>query len=212
MARKRRSDRQCASLGHHEEGAHGAVDGVEGPAHVVGSGEFGQIGLQFGAGHAGQDRDAHEEQARLGIAELLGLGDIAPAAGQCPRDGVDDAGPVRTGQREDEVLRVGRRGRGGRGGGRGHDRRIAAAGRSGAARGSCRTTGEEQGDLCRFVSLLRRVGRRHCRSLPCHPSGGYSIRQVRPLIRRIMATCPIAARCQDAGTEHPARRAASSFG
>ena len=27
-------------LRHHEEGAHGAVDGVEGPAHAVGSGIF----------------------------------------------------------------------------------------------------------------------------------------------------------------------------
>ena len=95
-----------ALLRDHEEGTDGTVGLVQGPAHLVGGGELGDIRLQLGARDAGEDGHTHEEQAGLCVTELLGLSDVAAPTGQCPCDRVDDAGAVRAGQGEDQVLGV----------------------------------------------------------------------------------------------------------
>ena len=105
-------------LAHHDEGAQGAIGLVELPLHRVDLGELGQVGLHLASRHAGEHRDAYEEQARLLVPELRGLGDVPAAPGQRPRDRVDDAGAVRAGQGEHEMGGGGGGGRRRRGGSR----------------------------------------------------------------------------------------------
>jgi hypothetical protein len=50
------------------------------------------------------DVHPHEEAPGVTISELLAVGDIAAVLGQEASDGVDDAEPVGTGQREDEAV------------------------------------------------------------------------------------------------------------
>ena len=75
------------------------VVGAELARHV------GQALLHGGAARGRVHFHAHEEGASAGVAELLGLDDVAPGRADDAGDGVDDAGAVRARQGENE-LRV----------------------------------------------------------------------------------------------------------
>ena len=94
-----------AFAGDHDDGAQLAAQVVD----AVGGGEFlGDAGQALVDGCAALrrvDLDAHEERARVGVAELLGLDDVAAGLADHAGHGVHDAGAVRAGQGHNE-LRV----------------------------------------------------------------------------------------------------------
>ena len=94
-----------ALAGDHDDGAQLTAQVVD----AVGGGEFlgdaGEALVDRGATLRGVHLDAHKEGARVGVAELLGLDDVAAGLADHTRDGVHDAGAVRAGQGHNK-LRV----------------------------------------------------------------------------------------------------------
>ena len=54
----------------------------------------------------GGEHHPHEEMTGLDVVELLGVENVLPVMGQKGRDGRDDAGAIRAGQRQ-HVLMIG---------------------------------------------------------------------------------------------------------
>ena len=94
-----------ALAGDHDDGAQLAAQVVD----AVGGGKFlGDAGQALIDGRAtlrGVDLDAHEEGTRVGVAELLGLDDVAAGPTNHAGHGVHDAGAIRAGQGHNK-LRV----------------------------------------------------------------------------------------------------------
>ena len=90
---------------HHDDGAQLAAPAVD----AVGGAEFlGNAGQALVDGRAalrGVHLNAHEERARVGVTELLGLDDVAAGLADHASHGVHDAGAVRAGQGHNK-LRV----------------------------------------------------------------------------------------------------------
>ena len=87
------------------ERAQRTADDVEPPRHPELVRDRAQHGLQLLAGRGRLDLHPHEEEAGVGIAELLRLGDVAAETGQGPADRVHDARAVGAGQGEHPVRR-----------------------------------------------------------------------------------------------------------
>ena len=94
-----------ALTGDHDDGAQLAaqvVDAVHGGEFL---GDAGQALIDGRAPLRGVDLDAHEEGTRVGVAELLGLDDVAAGPTNHAGHGVHDTGAVRAGQGHNK-LRV----------------------------------------------------------------------------------------------------------
>lgn len=95
-----------ADLGHHDEDARLPRDGPNVVGHLIlgrelveGLGEVRRVRLGDGA-----KVHAHEEPTGGRVGELLQVQDVVLVQGEDTGDGVDDAGLVRAGQREDVVI------------------------------------------------------------------------------------------------------------
>ena len=90
---------------HHDDGAQLAAQVVDAVGGVKFLGDAGQALVDRGAPLRRVDLDAHEESARVGIAELLRLNDVAAGLADHAGHGVHDPGAVRAGQGHNK-LRV----------------------------------------------------------------------------------------------------------
>ena len=91
--------------GDHDDGAQLAAQVVDAVGGAEVFGDAGEPLVDRGATLRRVDLDAHKEGARVGVAELLGLDDVAAGLADHTRDGVHDAGAVRAGQGHNK-LRV----------------------------------------------------------------------------------------------------------
>ena len=89
----------------HDDGAQLAAQVVDAVGGVEFFGDAGQALIDGRATLRGVDLDAHEEGTRVGVAELLGLDDVAAGLADHAGHGVHDAGAVRAGQGHNK-LRV----------------------------------------------------------------------------------------------------------
>ena len=90
---------------HHDDGAQLAAQVVDAVGGAEFLGDAGQALVDRGAPLRRVDLDAHEEGARVGIAELLRLNDVAAGPADHAGHGVHDPGAVRAGQGHNK-LRV----------------------------------------------------------------------------------------------------------
>ena len=90
---------------HHDDGAQLAAQVVDAVGCAEFFGDAGQALVDRGATLRGVHLNAHEERARVGVAELLGLDDVAAGLADHAGHGVHDAGAVRAGQGHNK-LRV----------------------------------------------------------------------------------------------------------
>ena len=89
----------------HHAAAAGAVAHL--PVHAETIGNRGEAGLQRRQPHreiGGVEHHPHEEVPGLDIVELLGVENVLPVMGQKRRYRGDDARPVGTGKRQDELM------------------------------------------------------------------------------------------------------------
>jgi hypothetical protein len=93
-------------LADHQQDAHLLVGPVDLPVHLEGVTDRRETGPQLVQGHRRVRRevDAHEEQSRVVVAELLAVLDVAAGHEQIARHGVHDALPVRTEKGEDVLI------------------------------------------------------------------------------------------------------------
>jgi hypothetical protein len=95
-----------ALAGDGDEDARSVVAVVELPAHpeLVGDrADRGAPRLDAGVCLVGEV-DAHEEDALVGVAELLAVDDVAAAVGDDARHRVDDPAPVRAREGQDQLI------------------------------------------------------------------------------------------------------------
>ena len=90
---------------HHDDGAQLTAQVIDAVGGAEFFGDASQALVDRGAALRGVDLNAHKERARVGVAELLGLDDIAAGLADHARDGMHDAGAVRAGQGHNK-LRV----------------------------------------------------------------------------------------------------------
>ncbi len=89
----------------HHPAAVGAVAHL--PVHAEAVGDRGKAGLQrrkFDREIGGGKHHPHEEFLGLDVVELLGIQDVLPVMGEKRRHRGDDAGAVRAGQGQDELM------------------------------------------------------------------------------------------------------------
>ena len=89
----------------HHPAAGGAVAHL--PVHAEALGDRGKAGLQrrqIDREIGGGEHHPHEEMAGLDVVELLGVEDVLAVMGQEGRHRGDDAGAIRTGQGQDELM------------------------------------------------------------------------------------------------------------
>ena len=89
----------------HHAAAAGAVAHL--PVHAEAVGDRGEAGLQrrqIDREIGGVEHHPHEEMAGLDVVELLGVEDVLPVMGQKRRHRGNDAGAIRTGQGQDELM------------------------------------------------------------------------------------------------------------
>jgi len=89
--------------GPHEDRAHRPPDHVEVPRHRELLGQVRQGPAQHLVRRRGLELHPHEEQAAVGVAELLRLRDVPAVVRQQAGHGAHDAGAVGAGEREDPV-------------------------------------------------------------------------------------------------------------
>jgi len=94
-----------SGLGDQDERAKWAADHIQCPGRVVVSGYRHDRRLESLAGHCGFHLEPHEEGARVGARELLGLRDVAAGGHDRPADRVHDARPVGADQGQHPVVR-----------------------------------------------------------------------------------------------------------
>ena len=100
-------DQAMIRLGDHQHhaAAVGAVAHL--PVHAEAVGDRSEAGLQcrqFDREIGGGKYHPHEEFLGLDVVELLGVEDVLPVMGQKRRHRGDDAGAVRAGQGQDELM------------------------------------------------------------------------------------------------------------
>ena len=89
----------------HDPAAGGAVAHL--PVHAEAFGDRGKSGLQrrqVDRQIGGREHHPHEEMRGLDVIELLGVEDVLPVMGQERRHRRDDAGTVRAGQGQHELM------------------------------------------------------------------------------------------------------------
>ena len=100
-------DQAMIRLGHqqHHPAAVGAVAHL--PVHAEAVGDRGKAGLQrlqFDREIGGGEHHPHEELVGLDVVELLGVQDVLPVMGEKGRHRGNDAGAIRAGQGQDELM------------------------------------------------------------------------------------------------------------
>jgi hypothetical protein len=94
-------------FGHQQHHAAAAGTIAHLPIHAETVGNRGEAGLQRRQPHGeigGVEHHPHEKVPGFDIVELLGVENVLSIMGQKRRDRGDDARPVRTGERENELM------------------------------------------------------------------------------------------------------------
>ena len=89
----------------HDPAAAGAVAHL--PVHAEAFGDRGKAGLQrrqFDREIGGSEHHPHEKITGLDVVELLGVQNVLPVMGEERRYGRDDAGTIRAGQGQNELM------------------------------------------------------------------------------------------------------------